>query len=336
MKIPVAILGCTGLVGQKYCELLYDHPFFEVTYVAASPKSQGIQHPILQLPIGAVDSVPPHIQLIFSALPSSEKAVEQSLADRGAYVLSSSSAYRSNPFVPVVIPEVNGDHLDILSTDGGIFTKPNCTVQGVVLPLFPLLDFTLKGLTLVTMQALSGAGKNAPSLSANIIPYIHGEEQKLEQETKKLLGFVKNGAIIDYDVDVSAMCARVPVLHGHLTQIHATFEKAITTEEIIERWNSFSGVSLPSAPDKPVHYLTGLDRPQPLLDVNTSKGMAVSVGRLQQVNPHTVKMTTLSHNIVRGAAGGGILTAELLYTKGILHDETKSKTTHASKNVSFR
>jgi aspartate-semialdehyde dehydrogenase len=346
-KLPVGILGATGIVGQRFIQLLEHHPWFEVSWLAASDRSEGkpyaeaarwrlktaIPERVARMTVSpAVPAGAPKI--IFAALDAAiAKEMEPQFAAAGCAVVSNSSALRMQSDVPLVIPEVNSDHIPLIESQawrrkGGGFavTNPNCSAIGLVLALAPLHHkFGLETVMAVTMQAVSGAGyPGVASLDilGNVIPYISNEEQKMEEETQKLLGKLNGAGIIPAPFAMSAQCNRVAVEDGHTESVSIRLKKKAQAEEIIAAWNEFRAepqeLRLPSAPDQPVMYLTGIDRPQPRLDVDAGGGMSTSVGRLRKCNVLDWKFTILSHNTIRGAAGAALLNAELLKAKGYL------------------
>ncbi len=343
-KIPVGILGATGSVGQKFVQLLSGHPWFEVKVLAASHRSAGkpyrdvvnwLQNTPLPDEIGnlivqsANADLP--VQVLFSALDAKvAETVEKTFADKGHIVISNARNHRFHPQVPLLIPEVNPDHLDALKTQpfgqGKIVTNPNCSTTGMVIALKPLMDaFGLEKIHVVTMQALSGAGyPGVSSLDAldNVIPYISGEEEKMEREPKKLLGRWDGEHFVEAPLTISASCNRVPVLEGHLESVSVKLAKPVNKEAVREAWLNFKSIpqklNLPSAPSRPIHYFEQEHLPQPRLQRNLENGMAVSVGRLRSCAILDYKFTVLSHNTIRGAAGGAILNAELMVAKGMI------------------
>ena len=355
----VGILGATGAVGQRFIQLLADHPWFEITWLAASDRSAGktyadackwrldtplperIAKMVLQpnVPEGAAraangESTLPRI--IFSSIDSDiAKELEPRFAAAGCAVISNSSAFRMAADVPLVVPEANVDHLDVIETQptrktsgGYIVTNPNCCAIGLVLPLKALEEnFGIEKLFVSTMQAVSGAGyPGVASLDilGNVIPFIKNEEEKLQEEIAKLLGGVGDGKFSPANITVSAMCHRVPVIDGHTEAVSVKLRKPATYEQIVEAWNSFQplsgkgheGLHLPSAPLNSVEYDTGVDRPQPRLDLMRGNGMSTTVGRLRPCTLFDWKFTLLSHNTIRGAAGAAILNAEILAVLG--------------------
>ena len=346
-KIPVGILGATGMVGQRFIQLLEDHPWFEVAWLAASERSSGLPYAEaarwkLNTPIperaakmrvndAAPDGAP---KIIFAALDAGiAKELEPKFADAGHYVITNSSAFRMHEDVPLVIPEVNGDHFKLIhqqaarKRNGGfIATNPNCSAIGLVMALAPLhRRFGAEAVFVTTMQAVSGAGyPGVASLDilGNVIPFIPKEEEKLEAETRKLLGELRNGAVKDADFKISAQCNRVAVEDGHTESVSIKLRNPASADEILEAWSSFRArpqeISLPTAPEHPVIYNAGIDRPQPRLDVNRGRGMSAVVGRLRPCGLLDWKFTVLSHNTIRGAAGAALLNAELLKHEGYL------------------
>jgi aspartate-semialdehyde dehydrogenase len=346
-KLPIGILGATGVVGQRFIQMLEHHPWFEVAWLAASDRSEGKVYAEaarwrLKTPIPAAvakmkvapatpDGAP---KVIFAALDSSIAAeLEPRFADAGCYVVSNSSALRMQEDVPLVIPEVNAGHIKLIDIQGWrkksggyVVTNPNCSAIGLVLALAPLhQQFGLETVMAVTMQAVSGAGyPGVASLDilGNVIPFIKNEEEKMEEETKKLLGQVNGTKVIPGPFAMSAQCNRVAVEDGHTESISIRLKKKATSEEIIAAWNSYRAepqeLKLPSAPEKPVVYLEASDRPQPRFDVDLGAGMTTAVGRLRPCPVLDWKFTVLSHNTIRGAAGAAVLNAELLKSKGYL------------------
>ena len=346
-KLSVGILGATGIVGQRFIQLLEHHPWFEVSWLAASDRSEGrpyaeaarwrlktaIPDRVAKMTVSpATPSGAPKI--IFAALDASiAKEMEPQFAAAGCAVVSNSSALRMQSDVPLVIPEVNADHIRLIEMQpwrkakgGFAVTNPNCSAVGLVLALAPLhRRFGLETVMAVTMQAVSGAGyPGVASLDilGNVIPYIAKEEEKMEEETQKLLGTLNGAGIIPAPFAMSAQCNRVAVEDGHTESVSIRLKKKAQAEEIIAAWNDFRAepqqLKLPSAPAQPVIYLNSVDRPQPRLDVDSGGGMTTSVGRLRKCNVLDWKFTVLSHNTIRGAAGAALLNAELLKAKGYL------------------
>jgi len=346
-KLPIGILGATGVVGQRFIQMLEHHPWFEVAWLAASDRSEGkayaeaaswrlktsIPAAVAKMKVSPAtpDCAP---KIIFAALDSSIAAeLEPRFADAGCCVVSNSSALRMQEDVPLIIPEVNAGHIKLIDIQGWrkksggyVVTNPNCSAIGLVLALAPLhQQFGLETVMAVTMQAVSGAGyPGVASLDilGNVIPFINNEEEKMEEETKKLLGQVNGTKVIPGPFAMSAQCNRVAVEDGHTESISIRLKKKAKPEEIIEAWNSYRAepqeLKLPSAPEKPVVYLEANDRPQPRFDVDLGAGMTTAVGRLRPCSVLDWKFTVLSHNTIRGAAGAAVLNAELLKAKGYL------------------
>jgi aspartate-semialdehyde dehydrogenase len=346
-KIPIGILGATGVVGQRFIQMLEHHPWFDVTWLAASDRSEGklygeaarwrLKTPIPARVAGmkvspAVPEGAPKV--IFAALDSSIAAeLEPRFAEAGCAVVSNSSALRMQEDVPLVIPEVNGGHIKLIDIQGWrkksggyVVTNPNCSAIGLVLALAPIHQrFGLETVMVVTMQAVSGAGyPGVASLDilGNVIPYIKNEEEKMEEETRKLLGQVNGSKVIPGDFAMSAQCNRVPVEDGHTESVSIRLRTKATPHEIIAAWNAYRSepqeLELPSAPRQPIVYLEAADRPQPRFDVDMGAGMTTAVGRLRPCGVLDWKFTVLSHNTIRGAAGAAVLNAELLKAKGYL------------------
>jgi aspartate-semialdehyde dehydrogenase len=346
-KISVGILGATGVVGQRFIQMLEHHPWFEVAWLAASDRSEGRQYGDaarwrLKTPIPArvgdmvvapatPDGAP---KLIFAALDAGIAAeLEPRFAEAGCAVVSNSSALRMKSDVPLVVPEVNPGHLKLLECQGwrrqsGGFavTNPNCSAIGLVLALAPLHQrFGLETVMVVTMQAVSGAGyPGVASLDilGNVIPYIAKEEEKMEEETRKLLGVLNGSGIKQATFGMSAHCNRVAVEDGHTESVSVRFKNKANAQEIIAAWNEFRSLpqelKLPTAPEKPVVYVSANDRPQPRFDADLGAGMTATVGRLRPCGVLDWKFTVLSHNTIRGAAGAALLNAELLKAQGYL------------------
>ena len=346
-KISVGILGATGMVGQRFIQLLEHHPWFDIAWLAASERSAGLTYceaarwklntPLperiarMKVAPAAPDGAP---RVIFAALDASAAAeIEPKFADAGCAVVTNSSAFRMYEDVPLVVPEVNADHLTLLETQkwfkanrGFIVTNPNCSAIGLVLALAPLARrFGLDNIFVSTMQAVSGAGyPGVASLDilGNVIPYIPKEEEKLEAETRKLLGKLNGARVQPGSFGITAHCNRVAVEDGHTESVSLKLLETARTDEIIDCWNSFRSVpqelSLPTAPPEPLYYDHAPDRPQPRLDVNRGRGMTATIGRLRPCSLLDWKFTVLSHNTVRGAAGAAVLNAELLSVQGYL------------------
>jgi aspartate-semialdehyde dehydrogenase len=345
-QIEVGILGATGTVGQQFIALLAKHPWFKVTWLGASVRSEGKAYrdaSAWRLPTPAPEDVsnlmveqaaPGHApKLVFSGLDSSVAGeIEGAFAGAGHVVISNSKNYRLDPTVPLLIPEINGDHLKLLDTQaaargwtGRIITNPNCSVITLAMALAPLRQFGLKTVLVTTLQAISGAGYPGVAswdILGNVIPFIDGEEEKFQPETQKILGQFKGGAVEPHPVVVSATTTRVPVHNGHTVSIAAKFDQKVAPDALINAFNGFRGrpqeLQLPSAPPQPVVYLQERNRPQPALDVNRDGGMTVSVGRLRPCPVLDYKFIALGHNTIRGAAGAAILNAELMHREGIL------------------
>ncbi len=363
-KIPVGVLGATGMVGQQYIALLADHPWFEVRYVAASPRSAGKSYAeavagrwhlsrsygagVGNLVVADANDVQAAVAafkkgdcaFVFSALEMSKdeiKALEEAYAAAGIPVVSNASANRWTADVPMLIAEINPHHADIIPQQqkqrgwnrGFIVVKPNCSIQSYMTPVWALMQagYEVRRMFVTTMQAVSGAGyPGVPSLDMidNIVPYIGGEEEKSEKEPLKILGSLQGGAIINASEPVvSAHCNRVPVVDGHTACVSLEFgDKKPSVETIKEIWSRFRALpqelKLPFAPEQPIIVREESDRPQPRKDRDADKAMAVTVGRIRPCNLFDLRFVGLSHNTVRGAAGGGILNAELLKAKGYL------------------
>ena len=346
-KIPAGILGATGVVGQRFIQMLEHHPWFEVAWLAASDRSEGrpygeaarwrLKTPIpqrvakMRVSPAKPEGAP---KLIFSALDAAIAAeLEPQFAEAGCAVISNSSALRMQKDVPLVIPEVNAGHIELLERQpwrqrkgGFVVTNPNCSAIGLVIALAPLEQrFGLETVMAVTMQAVSGAGyPGVASLDilGNVIPYIAKEEEKMEEETLKLLGRLNGAGIRPAAFAMSAQCNRVAVEDGHTESVSVKLKKKAKAEEIVAAWNEFSAepqqLGLPSAPKKPVIYMDAPDRPQPRFDVDSGAGMSTCVGRLRPCGVLDWKFTVLSHNTIRGAAGAALLNGELLKAKGYL------------------
>ncbi|MGA8538774.1 MAG: aspartate-semialdehyde dehydrogenase [Terriglobales bacterium] len=346
-KLPVGILGATGIVGQRFIQMLERHPWFEVGWLAASDRSEGRPYAeaarwrlktAIPAVVGKMTVAPAKPEgapkIIFAALDASiARELEPQFADAGCAVVSNSSALRMQSDVPLVIPEVNGDHIRLIDTQswrrksgGFVVTNSNCSAMGLVLALAPIhRAFTLETVMAVTMQAVSGAGyPGVASLDilGNVIPYIAKEEEKMEEETQKLLGTLNGSHVVPAPFAMSAQCNRVAVEDGHTESVSIRLKKKAQPEEMIAAWNDFRAepqqLRLPSAPDQPVVYMTAPDRPQPRFDVDLGAGMTTAVGRLRKCNVLDWKFTVLSHNTIRGAAGAALLNAELLKVKGYL------------------
>ena len=346
-KIPVGILGATGVVGQRFIQMLERHPWFEVAWLAASDRSEGKSYaeaarwrlktfiPTAVAAMRVSPAIPDGApRVIFAALDAGIAAeLEPRFADAGCAVVSNSSALRMQQDVPLVIPEVNPDHIKLIDgqswrkkSGGYVVTNPNCSAIGLVLALAPLQQrFGLETVMAVTMQAVSGAGyPGVASLDilGNVIPYIAKEEEKMEEETRKLLGQMNGTKVVPATFAMSAQCNRVAVEDGHTESVSIRLKSKAKPEEMIAAWNSFRAepqeLQLPSAPKNPVVYFGAPDRPQPRFDIDLGAGMTIAVGRLRPCGVLDWKFTVLSHNTIRGAAGAAVLNAELLKAKGYL------------------
>jgi len=351
-KIPVAILGATGTVGQRFVSLLAEHPWFEIASVTGSERSEGrvyneavrwllpgeIPSVVREMQVTRNDGKLGGAQLVFSALPSRvAKDAEPQLAAEGYIVCSNASAHRMGSDVPLLIPEINAKHLELIDLQrdrrgwsGLIVASPNCSTTGIVFPLKVLDDaFGVSHVHAVTMQAISGAGY--PGVSSleqydNIIPHIRGEEVKIEQETRKLLGKLGREEIEPADMRVSAQTNRVPVLDGHMAALSIGLKNASDVNEVKASLSAFGGSEgLPSAPARPLIVRSEENRPQPRLDREAENGMAVSVGRVQPCSVLDFRMISLVHNTLRGAAGGALLNGELLVREGFLGEAVKQE-----------
>jgi len=345
--IPVGILGATGMVGQQFIALLANHPWFKVEWLGASQRSEGklfrdaaawrlANPPPDDVARRMVEAASPGNapRLVFSGLDSSVAGeIETAFAEAGHVIVRNSRNHRMDPTVPLLIPEVNAEHLSLLDAQaarygwkGRIVTNPNCAVVVLAMDLAPLRQFGLKSAMVTTLQAISGAGYPGVAswdILANVIPYIGGgEEEKVETEPKKILGGLSGGAVTPHVVAVSATTTRVPVHNGHTASVSVGLEQRPTAEAIIDAWRSFSGrpqsLNLPSAPPHPLVYLDELNRPQPTLDANRDGGMTITVGRLRPCPIQDYKFVALGHNTIRGAAGVAILNAELMQSEGWL------------------
>jgi len=346
-KIPVAVLGATGAVGQRFVQLLADHPWFEISALTGSERTSGGQYrqvcrwvldediPEKVGDMTVSDSEPTlPARIVFSALPSrAARSLEPVFAEAGYIVCSNASAYRQEPDVPLIIPEVNGDHLSLLERQranrewqGLIVTSPNCTATGLVMPLKALDQaFGVRQVFVTTLQAVSGAGyPGVPYLDIidNIIPNIPGEAEKILQETKLLLGKIEHGERHSAEIELSVQTNRVPVIDGHTVDMAVKFDRCPTPDEASEVLADFRGsegtADLPSAPEFPILVRTEPDRPQPRRDRDTSNGMSVTVGNIRPCPLLDLRLISVVHNTLRGAASGSILNAELLVSKGYL------------------
>jgi aspartate-semialdehyde dehydrogenase len=346
-KIPVGILGATGVVGQRFVQMLEDHPWFEITWLAASDRSEGRLYAdaarwrlktAIPAAIAGMEIAPASPEgapkVIFAALDSTIAAeLEPRFAEAGCAVITNSSALRMQKDVPLVIPEVNGDHIKLLEcqswrrkSGGFVVTNPNCSAIGLVMALAPLQQqFGIDTVMAVTMQAVSGAGyPGVASLDilGNVVPYIHKEEEKMEEETRKLLGRLNGSGIVPAEFAMSAQCNRVAVEDGHTESVSVKLTQKASRDAVIDTWNCFTSapqeLNLPSAPRQVLRYTEAVDRPQPRFDVDCGGGMTATVGRLRPCGVLDWKFTVLSHNTIRGAAGAAVLNAELLKARGYL------------------
>ena len=356
-QYKVGVVGATGMVGQRFVTLMENHPWFNLEVVAASPRSAGKTYEeavgskwamktpmpesvkkMIVMDASKVEEVAAKVDFIFCAVNMKKdeiRALEEAYAKAECPVVSNNSAHRFTPDVPMVVPEINAQHIEIIADQrkrlgtkrGFIAVKSNCSLQSYVPALHPLMaDFGVDKCLVCTYQAISGAGKTFetfPEILDNVIPYIGGEEEKSEKEPLKLWGHIENGQIVPATrPSFTAQCLRVPVSDGHTAAVFVSFDKKPTKEQILEKWANFRGptqeLELPSAPKQFLHYFTEDDRPQPKLDRNLENGMAVSVGRLREDTQYDYKFVCMSHNTLRGAAGGAVLLAELLAAKGYL------------------
>ena len=356
-KYKVGVIGGTGMVGQRFVTLIGNHPWFELSVIAASPRSAGKRYEdavsgrwAMDVPIpeqardlvllSAQDDkekIASMVDFVFSAVDMKKEeiqALEESYAKLECPVVSNNSAHRWTPDVPMVIPEINPEHLQVIHSQrqrlgtrrGFVAVKSNCSIQSYVPALSPLRPYGIEKVLVCTYQAISGAGKTFqtwPEMVDNLIPYIGGEEEKSEQEPLKVWGRVENGVIVNADAPaITAQCLRVPVSNGHTAAVFVTFRNKPSMEEMKQAWASFQGraqeLSLPTAPKQFLHYFEQPDRPQAKLDRDLEGGMAVSVGRLRPDTQYDYKFVSLSHNTLRGAAGGGVLLAELLCAEGYI------------------
>ena len=355
-KLKVGILGATGMVGQRFIALLENHPWFQVVTVAASPRSAGRTYEeavgdrwkmttpmpeavkkLVVMNVNEVEKVAAGVDFVFSAVDMTKdeiKAIEEAYAKTETPVVSNNSAHRWTPDVPMVVPEINPEHFDVipfqkkrLGTERGfIAVKPNCSIQSYAPVLTAWKEFEPYEVVATTYQDISGAGKTFkdwPEMEGNIIPYIGGEEEKSEQEPLRLWGTIEDGVIVKAQSPViTCQCVRVPVLNGHTAAVFVKFRKKVTKEQLIEKLREFKGVpqelKLPSAPAQFIQYLEEDNRPQVTADVDFERGMGISVGRLREDAVYDYKFIGLSHNTVRGAAGGAVLCAELLTARGYI------------------
>lgn len=353
----VGVIGATGMVGQRFISLLEDHPWFTVTTLAASPRSAGktfaqavgsrwamatpVPERINQMTVldatADVAVIAGQVDFVFCAVDMKKeeiRALEEAYARHECPVMSNNSAHRYTPDVPMIVPEINPQHAQVIAAQrarlgtrrGFIAVKSNCSLQSYVPALHPLLDLGIEKALACTYQAISGAGKTFdtwPEMVDNVIPFIGGEEEKSEKEPLKIWGQVENGEIkLATSPAITTQCIRVPVSDGHLAAVFFSLHNKVSKEEILKRWAAFTGepqqLELPSAPKQFLHYFEEENRPQTRLDRDLEKGMAVSIGRLREDSQYDYKFVCLSHNTVRGAAGGAILMAELLAAKGYL------------------
>lgn len=355
-KLKVGILGGTGMVGQRFISLLENHPWFEVVAVAASPRSAGKTYEeavgdrwkmttpmpeavkkMIVKNVNEVEEVSKDVDFVFSAVDMTKdeiKKIEEAYAKAETPVVSNNSAHRWTPDVPMVVPELNPEHLSVipdqkkrLGTEKGfIVVKPNCSIQSYTPALHALKEFGPKVVVATTYQAISGAGKTFldwPEMIDNVIPYIGGEEEKSEQEPLRIWGKVEDGQIVKASTPlITTQCIRVPVSDGHTAAVFVSFDKKPSKEEILKAWSEFKGLpqelDLPSAPKQFIQYLEDDNRPQAKLDRDYANGMGVSLGRLREDTVYDYKFVGLSHNTVRGAAGGAVLIAELLKAQGYI------------------
>lgn len=355
-KLRVGVLGATGMVGQRFISLLENHPWYEVVTVAASPRSAGKTYEeavggrwkmttpmpeavkkLVVMNVNEVEAVAASVDFVFSAVDMSKdeiKAIEEAYAKTETPVVSNNSAHRWTPDVPMVVPEINPEHFDVIESQrarlgtqrGFIAVKPNCSIQSYAPVLTAWKEFEPYEVVATTYQAISGAGKTFqdwPEMVENIIPYIGGEEEKSEQEPLRLWGKIEDGQIVKAaEPVITCQCIRVPVLNGHTAAVFVKFRKKPTKEALIDRMVNFKGLpqelKLPSAPAQFIQYMEEDNRPQVTLDVDFENGMGISVGRLREDTVYDYKFVGLSHNTVRGAAGGAVLCAELLTAKGYI------------------
>ena len=352
-KLRVGILGATGMVGQRFISLLENHPWFEVVTLAASPRSAGKTYEeavggrwkmdtpmpeavkkLVVMNVNDVEHVASTVDFVFSAVDMSKdeiKAIEEAYAKTETPVVSNNSAHRWTPDVPMVVPEINPEHFDVIEFQkkrlgtkrGFIAVKPNCSIQSYAPVLTAWKEFEPYEVVATTYQAISGAGKTFkdwPEMEGNIIPFIGGEEEMSEQEPLRIWGKIENGVIVKAtEPKITCQCIRVPVLNGHTAAVFVKFRKKPTKEQLIEKLENFKGLpqelNLPSAPKQFIRYMTEDNRPQVTLDVNYENGMGINVGRLREDTIYDWKFVGLSHNTVRGAAGGAVLCAETLVAK---------------------
>ena len=355
-KLKVGVLGATGMVGQRFIALLENHPWYEVTAVAASPRSAGKTYEeavggrwkmttpmpegvknLVVMNVNEVEKVAAGVDFVFSAVDMTKdeiRAIEDAYAKTETPVVSNNSAHRWTPDVPMVIPEINPEHFKVIefqkkrlgTTRGFVAVKPNCSIQSYAPVLTAWKEFEPYEVVATTYQAISGAGKTFqdwPEMEGNIIPYIGGEEEKSEQEPLRIWGKIEDGVIVKaQEPKITCQCIRVPVLNGHTAAVFVKFRKKPTKEQLIEKLRAFQGLpqelKLPSAPEHFIQYMEEDNRPQVTLDVDYERGMGISVGRLREDSIYDWKFIGLSHNTVRGAAGGAILCVELLTAQGYI------------------
>lgn len=354
-QYQVGIIGATGMVGQRFISLLENHPWFQIKLLAASPRSAGksyteavgdrwamstpmpekVKNLIVMDATADVQTIASQVDFVFCAVDMKKdeiKALEEIYAKAECPVISNNSAHRNTPDVPMIVPEINASHMEVIAAQrkrlgtkrGFIAVKSNCSLQSYVPALHPLMEYGIKNVLACTYQAISGAGKTFetwPEMVDNVIPFIGGEEEKSEQEPLKIWGEVKDGVIVPATSPaITTQCIRVPVSDGHLAAVFVSFDKKPSMDEIKQKWAQFSAepqaLSLPLAPKQFIHYFEEDNRPQTRLDRDLENAMAVSVGRLRPDSQYDYKFVCLSHNTVRGAAGGGVLMAELLAASG--------------------
>src|SRR5277367_6466537 len=345
-RIPVGILGATGMVGQEFVSFLRDHPWFDLTWLGASDRSAGKAYreaapwrlggetPAYVRDVVVSDSVPKGApKLVFSAMDASVATeIERAFAAAGHVIVSNSRNHRMDADVPLLVPEINADHLRLIPEQrrargwkGQIVTNPNCSTIVLTMALAPLKQFGIRRVIVTTMQALSGAGYPGVAsmdINANVVPFIGGEEEKMQQETQKILGDFIDARVVPLAAAVSAACNRVPVVDGHTLAVSVELEKKVSEAELIGAMRGWRGIpqqkGLPSAPPCPVIYMEEADRPQPRRDVERENGMAVFVGRLRKCPVLDFKFMALGHNTIRGAAGAAVLNAEVMKSEGYL------------------
>lgn len=355
----VGIIGATGMVGQRFITLLDKHPWFNIKLLAASPRSAGkkyseavgdrwvmktdipdyVSEMVVYDAANDIEKITGQVDFVFCAVDMKKdeiKALEEAYAKAECPVVSNNSANRHTPDVPMIVPEINPEHAEIIEAQrkrlgtkrGFISVKSNCSLQSYVPAIHPLMDLGVKKVLACTYQAISGAGKTFktwPEMVDNIIPYIGGEEEKSEKEPLKIWGHIEGDKIVDTTVpSITSQCIRVPISDGHTAAVFVELEKKASMDEIISRWENYKGraqeLELPSAPKQFLHYFTEPDRPQINSERNLENGMAVSIGRLREDTQYTIKFVCMSHNTLRGAAGGAVLMAELLCAEGYLDD----------------